>query len=279
MSTTLFKKNNLKVSKITTHNYSTSFSMGVRILSKKYRDAIYAIYGFVRYADEIVDTFFEYPQEDLFKEFVEETYKAIDRGISMNPILDSFQWAVNTYGIEKEHIDTFLKSMEMDLHMQKYNQYEISEYIDGSAEVVGLMCLRVFYYDDDESYEKLKKPARKLGEAFQKVNFLRDIKSDYVERGRTYFPEIITEDLNEHNKKKIEETISMDFKEAFMGIRALRKEARLGVYLAYIYYLELFKRIQKVKPEQLFQKRHSVPNTIKAWLLFKAFVANRTNIL
>ena len=279
MSTTLFKKNNLKVSKITTHNYSTSFSMGVRILSKKYRDAIYAIYGFVRYADEIVDTFFEYPQEDLFKEFVEETYKAIDRGISMNPILDSFQWAVNTYGIEKEHIDTFLKSMEMDLHMQKYNQYEISEYIDGSAEVVGLMCLRVFYYDDDESYEKLKKPARKLGEAFQKVNFLRDIKSDYVERGRTYFPEIITEDLNEQNKKKIEETISMDFKEAFMGIRALRKEARLGVYLAYIYYLELFKRIQKVKPEQLFQKRHSVPNTIKAWLLFKAFVANRTNIL
>jgi len=253
--------------------------MGVRILSKKYRDAIYAIYGFVRYADEIVDTFFEYPQEDLFKEFVEETYKAIDRGISMNPILDSFQWAVNTYGIEKEHIDTFLKSMEMDLHMQKYNQYEISEYIDGSAEVVGLMCLRVFYYDDDESYEKLKKPARKLGEAFQKVNFLRDIKSDYVERGRTYFPEIITEDLNEQNKKKIEETISMDFKEAFMGIRALRKEARLGVYLAYIYYLELFKRIQKVKPEQLFQKRHSVPNTIKAWLLFKAFVANRTNIL
>lgn len=279
MSTKLYRKNNLKVSRITTNNYSTSFSMGVRILSKKYRDAVYAIYGFVRYADEIVDTFFEHPQEEMFKEFKEETYKAIDRGISMNPILDSFQWAVNKFKIEKEHIDTFLKSMEMDLSMKKYNSSEISDYIDGSAEVVGLMCLRVFYYDDDESYEKLKKPARKLGEAFQKVNFLRDIKSDYADRGRTYFPEIMEEGLNEQSKQKIEKNISTDFKEALLGIRNLRKEARLGVYLAYIYYLELFKRIKKVNSDNLFKKRYRVPNPIKAWLLFKAYVVNRTNLL
>lgn len=183
----LFRKNNLKCSINTTRLYSTSFSLGVRMLDRKYRNHIYSIYGFVRYADEIVDSFFGFDRATLLKEFRDDTYKAIKRGISMNPILDSFQHTVNECKIDHSLIDAFLFSMEMDLNYEIYDSVQLEKYIYGSAEVVGLMCLRVFYTDNNQEYEALKYPARKLGEAFQKVNFLRDAQDDFVNKGRIYF--------------------------------------------------------------------------------------------
>ncbi|MCF8361212.1 MAG: phytoene/squalene synthase family protein [Prolixibacteraceae bacterium] len=270
----LFQKNNLQCSKNTTKRYSTSFSLGVRLLGKAYRDHIYSIYGFVRYADEIVDTFFDYKQDELLKEFREETYKAIDRGISLNPIIDSFQRTVSQCGIEPKLIDAFLDSMEMDLRHEIYDSSLLEKYIYGSAEVVGLMCLRVFYSDNPEKYNELVYPARKLGEAFQKVNFLRDAQDDFENKGRVYFKNIDFNNFTSDAKAQIENDIQFDFDEAFKGIVKLKPQARLGVYLAYRYYLNLFERIKNAPPEEILKKRFSVPNHKKGVLMFKASVRN-----
>jgi len=253
--------------------------MGVRMLSKKIQGPVYSIYGFVRYADEIVDTFHGYPQKEMLEEFIDETYKAIERKISTNPIIDSFQGTVNEYNIEKDHIEAFLESMSMDLDKKEYSKQMMKDYIYGSAEVVGLMCLRIFYYDDDKKYESLKYTARKLGEAFQKVNFLRDIQSDYQERGRIYFPGITAKGFTLDVKNKIEQDIESDFKEALQGIKKLKKEARFGVYLAYIYYRLLFKKIRKTEPNNIMNGRLRIHNRYKLYLLFKAYLRNSMNLI
>ena len=269
-----YRKNNLQCSINTTRNYSTSFSLGVRLLDKKYRSHIYSIYGFVRYADEIVDTFLTHDRAMLLNEFRADTWKAIERGISLNPILDSFQHTVNECRIDHALIDAFLNSMEMDLHYQKYNKKELEQYIYGSAEVVGLMCLRVFYTDDNEAYEALKYPARKLGEAFQKVNFLRDAQDDYQNKGRIYFKNIDFNNFTLESKRSIENEIQYDFDEAFKGIVRLKPQVRLGVYLAYRYYLRLFHKIQSAHPEAILKQRYRVSNPQKGILMFKASVRN-----
>ncbi len=271
----LYTSNALQCAEITTKNYSTSFSMGVRTLNKKYRPAIYAIYGFVRFADEIVDTFHDQDKATLLKEFRQQTYDAIDKKMSTNPILHAYQWAVNTYAIDRELIDAFLFSMEMDLEKKTFSLDEYQRYIYGSAEVVGLMCLRVFYAGRDEEYKQLLPPARKLGEAFQKVNFLRDLRSDLKERGRVYFPEVDMDQFSKDDKDKIEQEIWEDFQGAFPGIKSLDKEVRLGVYLAYRYYLELLRKIQGVSPGEVQQKRFRVSNTDKLILLVKCYLRNK----
>jgi 15-cis-phytoene synthase len=274
-----YTRNALECSKRTTLNYSTSFSMGVWMLKKKFRPAIYAVYGFVRFADEIVDTFHDQDKKGLLKRFTEDTYDAIERKFSTNPILHSFQWAVNEYKIEREHIDAFLYSMELDLYKDRYNREEYHRYIYGSAEVIGLMCLRVFYHGDDEGYKSLIHPARKLGEAFQKVNFLRDMLSDYHDRGRVYFPEVDFENFDVSMKKDIEEEIDQDFKEAYAGIKLLRKDVRLGVFLAYSYYMKLLHKIRNAEPDALLEKRFRVPNSRKMMLLARCYVQNELNIV
>ncbi|MBL7971406.1 MAG: phytoene/squalene synthase family protein [Prolixibacteraceae bacterium] len=275
----IYRKNNLDCSKITTRNYSTSFSLGVRMLSPKYREGIYSIYGFVRYADEIVDTFFDQDQRTIFEEFRQETFKAIDRKFSINPIIDSFQMAVRKYNIDRELIEAFLLSMEMDLNYEEYSPELLQKYIYGSAEVVGLMCLRVFYVGEPEKYDELVAPARKLGEAFQKVNFLRDIQEDFSEKGRIYFKNIDFAHFTEETKKQLEAEIEKDFQESAEGIRQLKKQVRLGVYLAYRYYLHLLKEIKKARPEEILKKRYRVTNTRKSYLLVNAYLKNALNLL
>ena len=218
----LYRKNNLDCSKITTKNYSTSFSMGVRILNSKYREGIYSIYGFVRYADEIVDTFTDQDQRVIFEEFRQETYKAIERKFSINPIIDSFQMAVRKYSIDHELIEAFLLSMEMDLTHDIYSPETLKTYIYGSAEVVGLMCLRVFYFNEPEKYNQLVIPARKLGEAFQKVNFLRDAHDDFNEKGRIYFKDIDFDNFTEETKKQLEAEIEKSSRHKFVQAAAAR---------------------------------------------------------
>jgi 15-cis-phytoene synthase len=275
----LYTHNALTISKITTQNYSTSFSLGVWMLKKRLRPAIYAIYGFVRFADEIVDTFHSHDQRTLLDGFKKETWAAIDKRFSTNPILHSFQWVVNQYAIEHEHIEAFICSMELDLYKNRYNREEYQQYIYGSAEVIGLMCLRVFYHDDNNAYENLKQPARKLGEAFQKVNFLRDMLSDFHERGRVYFPDVDFNSFNRLKKQEIEEEIRTDFEEAYKGIRLLRKDVRLGVYLAYRYYLNLLEKIRLTDPDRLLEKRLRINNGQKVWLLGQCFLQNSLNVV
>lgn len=275
----IYRKNNLDCSRITTKNYSTSFSLGVRMLNRKYRSGIYSIYGFVRYADEIVDTFFEQNQEEIFNEFKHETDKAIARRFSINPILDSFQHAVHTFQIDRELIDAFLYSMELDLHQTSYAPNLLKTYIYGSAEAVGLMCLKVFYFDEPEKYQKLKEPARKLGAAFQKVNFLRDAQDDFENKGRIYFEEIDFSRFDEPSKIRIEKEIEQDFTEALQGLKQLKKEVRFGVYLAYIYYLRLFRKIKRAHPSQILKQRYRVSNSKKMYLLANAYFKNAFNLL
>jgi len=275
----LYDKTCLKMSKVTTRAYSTSFSLGVRMVAPKYRDDIYAIYGFVRLADEIVDSFLDYNQSNLFYRFREETYRALNEGISTNPILQSFQLVANRCGIDRELIDAFLNSMETDLQKKDYNSNEISDYIYGSAEVVGLMCLKVFYSDDADGYESLKYPARKLGEAFQKVNFLRDIRADYQQLGRTYFPGVDFTNFTEEAKERIEKDIQHDFNEAYKGIVALKSGARLGVYLAYRYYLQLFKKIKRANAREVAKQRYRISNLTKATLLAKSYLRDQIGIV
>lgn len=267
------------ISKSTTRKYSTSFSLGIFALSPKIRPAIYAIYGYVRLADEIVDSFHDFDKKTLLNRFKNETYIALDEGIALNPILQSFQESVRKYDIERRLIDQFLHSMEMDLHDVDYNSEQYQEYIYGSAEVVGLMCLQVFTEGNKQQYEELKPFAMKLGSAFQKVNFLRDLKDDYQILGRTYFPHIEMGVFTDQVKREIEQEIHQEFKEALVGIKLLPKSAKFGVYLAYKYYLCLFKKIRGIPAENILQKRIRVPNSEKLSLMMRSYVRYKTAML
>jgi phytoene/squalene synthetase len=275
----LFDKVSIKCSRITTHAYSTSFSLGILCLKKELRNPIYAIYGFVRFADEIVDTFHDYNKSDLLERFEAETWRAIKEGISLNPILNSFQKVVNTYRIDRSSIELFLRSMRMDLKRKNHDHASLQEYILGSAEVVGLMCLRVFVNGDDAQYEKLKPYAMKLGSAFQKVNFLRDLQADYLHMGRTYFPELDFEKFDDTKKRQIEASILQDFEEAREGIRQLPRSCRFGVYVAYVYYLALLRKIQNTPTDLILTTRIRIRNRQKAKLLALSFVRHQLNLL
>jgi len=275
----LYTHTALQCSKVITRNYSTSFTLGIQTLHKKFHMPIYAIYGFVRYADEIVDTFHDFDKAQLLARFKMDTYQAIDEKISLNPVLHSFQLVVNQYHIGHDLIEAFLHSMEMDLQGESYNQAGYEEYIYGSAEVVGLMCLRVFCDGNDAEYDRLQPSAKHLGAAFQKVNFLRDIKSDFKERGRIYFPGVDFSSFSQEDKKKIETDIEQDFKAALIGIKQLPPPVRAGVYLAYIYYLQLFKKIRKLSASKILSERIRVPDLQKMVLLSKTFLMHRLKLL
>lgn len=273
----LFNKTCFECSKLITNNYSTSFSLGIRAFDKRFRDAIYAIYGFVRYADEIVDTFHDQDKPALIAGFRKDTFTAIEQRISLNPVLQAFQLTVHRYQLEPELIEAFLLSMEMDIDTSSYTDEGYHLYIYGSAEVIGLMCLRIFCEDDKALYNALLPKARSLGSAFQKINFLRDIKSDYEERGRVYFPGVNFKHFNKEKKEGIEADIKCDFDDALTGIRQLPKGTRLGVYIAYIYYLELFNKIRNTPASIIMQKRIRIPNVQKMALYFKAVIQQKLN--
>lgn len=269
----LYHDTTMKMSKLLTTAYSTSFSMGIMAFAPKFREPIYAVYGFVRLADEIVDTFHGFDKKKMLSDFRSETYKAIETGLSTNPILHAFQLVVNKYGIDREYIDAFLDSMEMDLYNNYYESKEYNNYIYGSAEVVGLMCLRVFVEGDKELFNRLLEPAKALGSAFQKVNFLRDIKSDIEERGRIYLPGIDQYvDINDGNKKLLEDGIEREFELALEGIRNLPAGVRMGVYSAYLYYIKLFEKIRKSEVTVLMKRRVRVSNIRKIALLLKSLL-------
>jgi 15-cis-phytoene synthase len=275
----LYDNVSIRCSRLTTKAYSTSFSLGILCLEKELRNPIYAIYGFVRFADEIVDTFHDFDKQTLLNRFKEDTYKSIEEKISLNPILNSFQHTVNHFGIERELIDQFLKSMEMDLQQKDYSEDGFKEYILGSAEVVGLMCLRVFAKRDAQMYTDLKPFAMSLGSAFQKVNFLRDLNADFIGMGRSYFPEIDLSNFDEESKKRIEESILLDFANAFKGIKQLPKASRFGVYVAYVYYYALFKKIRNTPSEKVLNQRIRIRNRHKARLLAYSFVKHQLNLI
>ncbi|MGF1585451.1 MAG: phytoene/squalene synthase family protein [Bacteroidales bacterium] len=266
-----FDKVSFRASKFTTLTYSTSFSLGIRLFSKRFHEPIYAIYGFVRLADEIVDSFHEYDRQHLLNDFKIQTREAIENRISLNPILNSFQHVVNSFGIEKDLIDTFLHSMEMDLDRKSYDQYGYEKYILGSAEVVGLMCLRVFLEGDIKKYQELKSHAMSLGSAFQKINFLRDIRTDYKILGRTYFPGVDVENFDHSKRRSIEMDIEKDFRHGYEGIKKLPSGVRKGVYIAYIYYYSLFTKIRNTATPDLLSKRIRISNLMKYQLLFTSY--------
>lgn len=263
----------------TTERYSTSFSSAIRLLHKDLRTPICNIYGFVRFADEIVDTFHQHDKAVLLQEFRDETWKAIERGISTNPILHSFQQTVNEYHISHDLIEAFFRSMAFDLDRKCYDRQGYEEYIYGSAEVVGLMCLFVFCEGYSDMYAKLKPHARALGSAFQKVNFLRDMKADNQVLGRTYFPDIDFSNFTPQMKRQVEEDIAADFDKAYTGITMLPMKARFGVYVAYKYYLSLFRKIKKSQPQVLLQDRIRIPNYSKALIVMRAGLRSQLNIL
>ena len=265
-------------STLITKRYSTSFSLGIKMFDRKYRKPIYAIYGFVRFADEIVDTFHNFDKKILLDRFRNETYLAIEEKISLNPVLQSFQEVVNEYGIEREVIDAFLDSMEMDLHFQNYEDSLYKKYIYGSAEVVGLMCLRVFCKNQPNQYDELKDAACALGSAFQKVNFLRDMKSDFMERGRVYFPGVDYTKFDDEVKKEIEADILKDFEHAYQGIIRLPQGCRFGVYVAYRYYIKLFNKIKKSPATTVTQERIRIPNRSKIYILGKSIIRAQLNM-
>lgn len=275
----LFNQTTFECSKLITNRYSTSFSLGIKSLDKKFHYPIYAIYGFVRYADEIVDTFHEQDKASLLKDFKAKTFEAIDKQISLNPVLHCFQMVVNEYQIDHGLINAFLHSMEMDLLDIDYEQTSYEEYIYGSAEVVGLMCLKIFCEGDENEYQRLLPFAKSLGSAFQKVNFLRDIKSDYYERGRVYFPGVDFNDFSVSHKEKIEADIQKDFDHAYEGIVQLPRGARWGVYLAYTYYLKLFDKIKRFPPNKIMEERVRVPDSKKLFLLLGSYIKHQFNTL
>lgn len=275
----LYDAVSIKCSRLTTKTYSTSFSIGIGCLVKEFRDPIYSIYGFVRFADEIVDTFHDYNKRELLERFKKDTYLAIEEKISLNPILNSFQIVVNKFAIDQELIDLFLQSMEMDLERKRYDSGGLKQYILGSAEVVGLMCLRVFCQGDDTLYQKLKPYAMSLGSAFQKVNFLRDLNADCLGMGRIYFPELEMNSLDDQNKRVIEENIESDFHNGYLGIRQLPRSSRFGVYVAYVYYRALFKKIKNTPSEKILQSRIRIRNRHKARLLAYSFFKHQFNML
>jgi phytoene/squalene synthetase len=265
--------------KKTTKRYSTSFSMGIKLLSKELQQPIYDVYGFVRLADEIVDSFHGFDKEYLLEDFKRQTWESIKMGISTNPILNAFQKTVNQFQIDHDLIKTFLKSMEMDLDFSKYTQEEYENYILGSAEVVGLMCLKIFVHGNNEEYLHLKPFAMKLGSAFQKINFLRDLKDDYNTLGRTYFPNIDMTCFDSGVKKQIEEDIEIDFKMGYEGILQLPKNSRFGVYLAYKYYYKLFNKIKHLPAEVILNERVRISNKRKYSLVVTGFMRHSLNML
>ncbi len=275
----LFHTTSEKCSRIVTESYSTSFASAIGMLHRDLRKPIFNIYGFVRFADEIVDSFHDYDKQSLLNQFKADTYDAIQRKISLNPILNSFQQTVNAFGIDIKLIDSFFHSMEMDLEKKTYDSEGYKEYIYGSAEVVGLMCLYVFCEGSKDLYNQLESPARSLGAAFQKVNFLRDIKADYNGLSRIYFPGCDFNNFTEKEKEKIEEEIYHDFKAAYAGIKTLPLKARFGVYVAYKYYLSLFKKIKKLKPANILETRIRIPNYKKAMIIFRAGVKNQLRLI
>jgi len=267
-----FDELSYQVSRATTQKYSTSFSLGIKSLGAELRPAIYAIYGYVRLADEIVDSFHGYDKKELLGRFRSHTIEALDERISLNPILNSFQETVYKYAISRVLIERFLQSMEMDLDPVSYTQDLYKEYILGSAEVVGLMCLTVFVEGNIEAYKQLEPFAMKLGSAFQKVNFLRDIKEDYAVLGRTYFPNLNMQEFNHAVKSSIEKEIHDEFKQALIGIKKLPSSSRFGVYLAYKYYLSLFRKIRQTPAHQILESRIRIPNAQKISLMMTSYL-------
>ena len=275
----IYNEVSYKCSKLVTKSYSTSFSLGVSLLHKDFVMPIHAIYGFVRFADEIVDTFHTSNKRELLDRFVKDTHDAITDRISLNPILHSFQDTVNKYHIDIELIDTFLRSMEMDLDKNKYNQVGYEEYILGSAEVVGLMCLKIFVNGDEKKYKELKHDAMKLGSAFQKINFLRDLKADVHTLGRAYFPGFEADNFNSETKKAIEADIQKDFDAGLRGIKQLPRKAQLGVYLAYIYYVSLFKKIKNTSPEKVMSTRIRISDSQKYMLFMGSYFKHQFKLI
>ena len=279
MNKEFYDKACIGCSRLITGSYSTSFSLGIRCLEKEMRDPTYSIYGFVRFADEIVDTFHDFDKATLLQRFKEDTHRAIGEKISLNPILNSFQKTVNQFGIEKELYDRFLKSMEMDLNKTQYDSAGIKEYILGSAEVVGLMTLRVFCKNDKEMYNRLKPSAMRLGSAFQKINFLRDLNADFTQMGRTYFPNVDLAQFDETTKQKIEDDIALDFKAGYEGIKQLPRSARFGVYVAYLYYLALFEKIKNTPSSIVLTQRIRVRNRKKLSILAYSYLKHQLNLI
>ncbi|MBT8302042.1 MAG: phytoene/squalene synthase family protein [Maribacter sp.] len=276
----LFDQVSYASSKLVTETYSTSFSLATKMLAPSIRGDIYNIYGFVRFADEIVDTFHEYPREALFNNFENELEASLNNKISLNPILNSFQHTYHKYGIPHNLVASFMKSMRMDLTKNAYKtEEEYKEYIYGSADVVGLMCLMVFVKGDKKKYDQLKVSAEALGSAFQKVNFLRDLKADFEELNRSYFPNTNLKELDEASKTRIIEEIKADFANGFTGILQLPSEAKLGVYTAYKYYYKLLAKLEKTPSEQIKNARIRVPNYQKIGLLAKSYVNFKLNLV
>jgi 15-cis-phytoene synthase len=279
MNVELFHSVSQRCSRITTEEYSTSFASAIKLLHADLREPIYNIYGFVRFADEIVDTFHDYDKTKLLHQFKDDTYKAINTGISLNPILNSFQLTVNKYSIDLNLVDAFFGSMEMDLAKSSYDEAGYNEYIYGSAEVVGLMCLYVFTDGNRKQFSQLEPAARSLGAAFQKVNFLRDINADYNCLSRTYFPGVDFVNFTREMKQRIEYDIERDFADAYKGIIALPWKAKFGVYVAYKYYLSLFKKIKRVQVSKMLQQRVRIPDYEKAMILATAGVKNQLKLI
>ncbi len=275
----LFQKTSEDCSRIVTENYSTSFASAIKLLHRDLRADIHNVYGFVRFADEIVDTFHNYDKKELLQSFKHETYKAIDNAISLNPVLNSFQLTVHKYQLQHSLINAFFKSMEYDLDKTYYDVHSYKEYIYGSAEVVGLMCLCIFCQGDKTMYQQLEVYAKSLGAAFQKVNFLRDIKSDNMQLDRMYFPNCNFKEFTNADKKQIENDIQNDFDNAYQGILMLPVKARFGVYVAYKYYYSLFKKIKKTQPANILENRIRIPDYTKALILAKAGLRHQLNLL
>jgi len=279
MAVALFHKASSDCSRAVTLNYSTSFSSAINLLHADLREPIYNIYGFVRLADEIVDSFHEHDKPLLLRQFKEQTFDAFDRGISLNPVLHSFQRTVNEFAIDKSLVHAFFKSMESDLTKNLYDRQGYDEYIYGSAEVVGLMCLYVFCERDQSLFQQLKEPARALGAAFQKVNFLRDIKDDFTDLSRMYFPGCDFHSFTVTDKEQIENDVESDFKKAYKGILRLPIKAKFGVYVAYKYYYSLFLKIKSTQPGDILKKRIRIPDYHKAYIVFRAGVKNSLRMI
>ncbi len=276
----LFDTSSNKITKLITRKYSTSFSMAVLLLGKQIRPHIYNIYGFVRLADEIVDSFHNYDKKALMADFEADYYKALSRGISLNPVLNAFQNTVRKFNIDDELIQAFLSSMKRDLEQCDYNTYdEYKAYIYGSADVIGLMCLKVFVNGDQEQYEALKPYAEKLGSAFQKVNFLRDIKTDTQELKRCYFPNLSDNTLTNETKQEIIVDIENDFDIALKGIKKLPINSKAGVYTAYVYYSKLLQKLKRAPYQDIMNKRIRVSNPVKLGLIARSFATVKLNIL
>jgi phytoene/squalene synthetase len=279
MTIELFHKASSDCSRAITTNYSTSFSSAIKLLHSDLRSPIYNIYGFVRLADEIVDTFHDHDKSLLLRQFKENTFDALERGISLNPILNSFQKTVKEYRIDHQLIHAFFSSMESDLTPNLYNRQLYEEYIYGSAEVVGLMCLHVFCENDHKLYLQLQNAARALGAAFQKVNFLRDIKADFNDLSRMYFPDCNFHNFTIEDKRRIEQDIENDFQNAYDGILQLPFKSKFGVYVAYKYYYSLFNKIKSVAPQLILNKRIRIANYHKACIVARASLKNKLRLI